>query len=160
MHTLLLPQDRLHPHDFVKTGVVHIHDYQLYAVEKWIVDRHRQVTLLVVYTGDPTHNITLSSYTPSSSLTPDDAQAAWDRAISLLRADGAKPKQVWSHSISPWMRTHSGRLNMVSLWSPLWLTFAQTIPSFKFQAEISSLSRTSYTQILIYCVWAAVAGRH
>ncbi|KAF9534307.1 hypothetical protein CPB83DRAFT_844022 [Crepidotus variabilis] len=89
---LLLPQHRLHPQGFVCTEQnIQISDYQLYAVEKWLVDRSRQLTLLVVYTGDPTHRITLSAYSPDTTA---DSETVWDNAIALLRADGAKPKQT------------------------------------------------------------------
>ncbi|KAJ3536914.1 hypothetical protein NMY22_g5826 [Coprinellus aureogranulatus] len=59
----------------------------MYAVEKWIVDRSRTVHVLLVYTGDPEHRITLSQYTPR---TPQD----YDKAVHVLRRDGARPKQT------------------------------------------------------------------
>ena len=68
--------------------------YQLYAVEKRIVERNRSVSLLVVYTGDPTHTITLTALVPAPRLSQLDALAQWDQAILHLRADGAKPKQT------------------------------------------------------------------
>ena len=68
--------------------------YQLYAVEKRIVERNRPVSLLVVYTGDPTHTITLTSLVPAPHLSQSDSLAQWDQAILHLRADGAKPKQT------------------------------------------------------------------
>ncbi|KAF9567298.1 hypothetical protein CPC08DRAFT_703209 [Agrocybe pediades] len=63
-----------------------IQSYQLYAVEKWILQR-RHTTLLVVYTGNPEHTITLDAYEP-------DSQDVWDSTIAVLRADGARPRQT------------------------------------------------------------------
>jgi hypothetical protein len=68
--------------------------YQLYAVEKRIVERNRPVSLLVVYTGDSTHTITLTALVPAPHLSQSDSLAQWDQAILHLRADGAKPKQT------------------------------------------------------------------
>ena len=65
-----------------------IPQYQLYAVEKWIVQR-KPNTFLVVFTGIPDHAITLDAYVPDPA---HDPVAAWNAAIALLRADGAKPK--------------------------------------------------------------------
>ena len=36
---------------------IELEGYQMYAVEKWIVERDRPVTVLVVYTGDPAHKV-------------------------------------------------------------------------------------------------------
>lgn len=36
--------------------------YQVYAVEKWIVERNRPMTLLTVYTGDPSHKARVAGY--------------------------------------------------------------------------------------------------
>ncbi|KAF9462668.1 hypothetical protein BDZ94DRAFT_1194337 [Collybia nuda] len=66
----------------------------MYAVEKWIVERNRPTTVLAVYTGDPTHTISLTAFAPSPTLSPHDAQAQWDSAIQILRRDGARPKQT------------------------------------------------------------------
>lgn len=59
----------------------------MYAVEKWIVDRSRPLHVLLVYTGDPDHHITLSRYTPHS-------QEDYDLAVHRLRRDGARPKHT------------------------------------------------------------------
>ncbi|KAF9009063.1 hypothetical protein BDQ17DRAFT_1422232 [Cyathus striatus] len=69
-----------------------IDGYQLYAVEKWIVQRTRPVTVLAVYTGDPDHKITVAALAPSSSLSPQEAKREWEKALHHLRADGARPK--------------------------------------------------------------------
>jgi hypothetical protein len=101
--------------DVVSTELV-VEGYQLYAVEKWLVDRERPIVTLTVYTGDPTHKvrvyavrlldpahltlrqITVSVLAPSGSLSPQDAAAEWDRALLLLRRDGARPRNVRHHS--------------------------------------------------------------
>ena len=106
-----------------------IQGYQVYAVEKWsasfyysslesfpnlrlsrIVERNRPVTVLTVYTGDPSHKvsppppvtpssnihnqITVTALSPSSSLTPADAKSEWENALHHLRRDGARTKEV------------------------------------------------------------------
>ncbi|KAI0765510.1 hypothetical protein BC629DRAFT_1596637 [Irpex lacteus] len=68
--------------------------YQIYAVEKWVVDRHRPVTVLTVLTGDPNHKITVTAISPSSNLSSIEAQLEWEKAIHLLRRDGARPKET------------------------------------------------------------------
>lgn len=45
--------------DVVSTELI-VEGYQLYAVEKWLVDRDRPVVTLTVYTGDPAHKVRLS----------------------------------------------------------------------------------------------------
>jgi len=102
MHLLLPKSTHTSPSDYIglplnfqiTTNDVLITGYQLYAVEKWIVERNRPVSLLVVYTGDPTHTITLTALQPSPHISQSDALAQWDQAILHLRADGAKPKQT------------------------------------------------------------------
>lgn len=64
-----------------------IDGYQLYAVEKWIVDRKRSLPVLTVYTGHPEHTI------PVVSLSPENDEE-WEKAIHHLRRDGARPKQT------------------------------------------------------------------
>ncbi|KAJ8468511.1 hypothetical protein ONZ45_g15736 [Pleurotus djamor] len=66
---------------------IQLDGYQLYAVEKWIVDRKRTLPVLTVYTGHPEHTI------PVVSLAPESAEE-WDKAIHYLRRDGARPKQT------------------------------------------------------------------
>jgi hypothetical protein len=73
--------------DAVPNGDLNVAEYQMYAVEKWIVDRSRPIQVLLVYTGVPSHSITLTSYTPSS-------QDEYDKALHQLRRDGARPKQT------------------------------------------------------------------
>ncbi|KAJ7276422.1 hypothetical protein B0H12DRAFT_1318853 [Mycena haematopus] len=72
---------------------VELEGYQIYAVQKWIVERDRPVTVLTVYTGDPAHKITVTALTPAPTLSPADAAAEWDKAILHLRRD-ARPKQT------------------------------------------------------------------
>ncbi|KAJ6613421.1 hypothetical protein B0H10DRAFT_2436451 [Mycena sp. CBHHK59/15] len=67
--------------------------YQIYAVEKWIVERDRPVTALTVYTGDPANKIIVTALSPSPALSPADAAADWDKAILHLRRD-ARPKET------------------------------------------------------------------
>ncbi|KAJ6485040.1 hypothetical protein C8R47DRAFT_1217080 [Mycena vitilis] len=67
--------------------------YQIYAVEKWIVERDRPVTVLTVYTGDPAHKITVTALSPAAGLSPAEATAEWDKAILHLRRD-ARPKET------------------------------------------------------------------
>ncbi|KDQ64523.1 hypothetical protein JAAARDRAFT_187846 [Jaapia argillacea MUCL 33604] len=71
-----------------------IEGYQLYAVEKWIVERTRPVTVLTVYTGNPEHKITVTALSISTSLTGHDARQEWDKALHSLRRDGARPKDT------------------------------------------------------------------
>ena len=61
--------------------------FQLYAVEKWLVDRSRPLTLLTVYTGHQHHILPVAAYA-----TPD--QASWDRIISFLKRDGARQRET------------------------------------------------------------------
>ncbi|KAF7331989.1 hypothetical protein MKEN_00079200 [Mycena kentingensis (nom. inval.)] len=72
---------------------VQLDGYQIYAVEKWITERDRPVTCLTVYTGDPAHKITVTALRPSSSLSPTEATAEWDKAILHLRRD-ARPRDT------------------------------------------------------------------
>lgn len=83
---LLLPHQNRVPDDFSlhRENIVLSH-YQLYAVEKYILQRTPFRQLLVVYTGDPAHTVTFDSFTPTN-------QAAWATTVATLRADGAKPK--------------------------------------------------------------------
>jgi hypothetical protein len=81
---LLLPQDSVCPSGFTQQARdVHLSEYQLYAVEKWIVDRDRLSSLLIVYTGDPIHSIRLTPYRADNASLP-----------LSLRADGAKPRHT------------------------------------------------------------------
>ncbi|KAF8913919.1 hypothetical protein CPB84DRAFT_1840695 [Gymnopilus junonius] len=88
MHrVLLLPQQSPAPPRFRPTALSFpIPQFQLYAVQRWLVQR-RHITLLVVYTGNDAHTITLHAFVP-------DSPAVWDDTIARFRADGAKPKQT------------------------------------------------------------------
>lgn len=106
MHLLLPKSTHTSANDYIGlplnfqivTNNILIPGYQLYAVEKRIVERNRPVSLLVVYTGDPTHTITLTALVPAPHLSQSESLAQWDQAILHLRADGAKPKQT-SHGV-------------------------------------------------------------
>ncbi|KAJ3741121.1 hypothetical protein DFH05DRAFT_305490 [Lentinula detonsa] len=61
--------------------------YQMYAVDKWVLDR-QQVPILVVHTGDAAHKITVSALSPPS-------QTDWDTVLAWLkRHANAKPKET------------------------------------------------------------------
>ncbi|KAJ7700120.1 hypothetical protein B0H17DRAFT_1196110 [Mycena rosella] len=77
----------------IVTDRLELEGYQIYAVEKWIVDRDRPVIVLTVYTGDPAHKITVTALRPSASLSPAEATAEWDKAILHLRRD-ARPRET------------------------------------------------------------------
>ncbi|KAG6854767.1 hypothetical protein C0991_001194 [Blastosporella zonata] len=78
----------------ISNNNLHVHGYQMYAVEKWILERNRPVTVLLVYTGDPAHKISVFALSPLPELSPTEAQAEWDKALQHLRRDGARPKET------------------------------------------------------------------
>ncbi|CAK5263049.1 unnamed protein product, partial [Mycena citricolor] len=80
-------------HFEVATERIELDGFQIYAVEKWIVDRNRAVTCLTVYTGDPAHRIIVTALRPAASLSPAEAHAEWDKAIQHLRRD-ARPRET------------------------------------------------------------------
>ncbi|KAF7352772.1 hypothetical protein MVEN_01243800 [Mycena venus] len=80
-------------HFEIVTERLELEGYQIYAVEKWIVERDRPVTVLTVYTGDPAHKITVTALSPATSLSPAEATAEWDKAILHLRRD-ARPRDT------------------------------------------------------------------
>lgn len=91
---LLLPTPAtpgLHWH--VLNEHVLLEGYQLYAVERWIVQKDRLTPLLVVFTGDMSHTVSLSAVQPSSSLSEKEQMFQWDHVIELLR-DNARPKET------------------------------------------------------------------
>lgn len=73
---------------------VKLSGYQIFAVEKWIVERTRAITLLTVYTGDPKDTINVTALAPLSSLSAQEAQKEWEKAIHDLRKDGARPRET------------------------------------------------------------------
>lgn len=96
MHVLLLPTEsvRLNIGSWVPTGNdIQLEGYQLYAVEKWIVDRTKPVELLIVYTGDQSHKISLTPLSPSPSLPQKQAEAQWEKTLHHLRRN-ARPKET------------------------------------------------------------------
>ncbi|KAG9317280.1 hypothetical protein JVU11DRAFT_1475 [Chiua virens] len=69
--------------------------YQVYAVEKWIVERTRPVTVLTVYTGDPSHKIVVTALSPVSSITSVEAELEFKAAVQHLRKqNGARPRET------------------------------------------------------------------
>ncbi|KAF8450735.1 hypothetical protein L210DRAFT_2408267 [Boletus edulis BED1] len=69
--------------------------FQMYAVEKWIVERTRPVTVLTVYTGDPSHKIVVTALSPVSSMTSAEVEAEFKVAVQHLRKqDGARPRET------------------------------------------------------------------
>ncbi|KAJ7129648.1 hypothetical protein C8R44DRAFT_850755 [Mycena epipterygia] len=76
----------------IVTDRIELEGFQIYAVEKWIVERDRPVPLLSVYTGDPAHKITVTALSPAASLSSAEATAEWDKAILHLRRD-ARPRE-------------------------------------------------------------------
>lgn len=73
---------------------VELQGYQMYAVEKWIVERVRPVTVLIVYTGDPSHKITVTVLKPAGYLTHQEGELELKLSVQHLRKDGARPKQT------------------------------------------------------------------
>lgn len=132
MNTILLP---FHPPGFrLADSNIHLPDFQLYAVEKWLVDRSRQLTTLVVYTGDPAHTITLSAYSP-------DSPAIWDSTMTLLRADGAKPKQVRSLNDQLCLR-----ISLTSIFTdPAWHPYGHFFSAFQVGLHHSSYSKWRFS---------------
>ncbi|KAK9900836.1 hypothetical protein P389DRAFT_208263 [Cystobasidium minutum MCA 4210] len=70
-----------------------LHEYQLYAVEQWVVDRAKQVPIIVVSTNDSSHKILVDVWTPRAD-TIEEKVAIWDKAITMVGSDGARPKQT------------------------------------------------------------------
>lgn len=73
---------------------VELQGYQMYAVEKWIVERIRPVTVLIVYTGDSSHKITVTVLKPADCLTHQEGELELKLSVQHLRKDGARPKQT------------------------------------------------------------------
>ncbi|KAF8640106.1 hypothetical protein AX17_001342 [Amanita inopinata Kibby_2008] len=90
-HVLLLPLQSTRRTDSLALRLVHprllLRGFQLYAVEKWLVDRSRPLTLLAVYTGHHDHLLPVAAYT-----TPD--KSSWDNLISFLKRDGARQRET------------------------------------------------------------------
>ncbi|KAL4075844.1 hypothetical protein J3A83DRAFT_4487427 [Scleroderma citrinum] len=70
--------------------------YQVYAVEKWIVERTRPVTVLTVYTGDPSHKAGGLGFPSSLSRLPySEAELEFTTAVQHLRKQvDARPKEI------------------------------------------------------------------
>ncbi|KAF7790804.1 hypothetical protein EIP86_001761 [Pleurotus ostreatoroseus] len=73
---------------------IELEGYQIYAVEKWVVERKRPVTVLTVFTGDPNHKITVTALSPVPSLSQVECVLEWEKALHHLRRDGARPKET------------------------------------------------------------------
>ncbi|KAF8655267.1 hypothetical protein AX16_003168 [Volvariella volvacea WC 439] len=67
--------------------------FQMYAVEKWIVER-KPITVLTVYSGNPQHKITVTSLVPSKELSHSEAQEEWEKAIRHLQRQGTRAKET------------------------------------------------------------------
>ncbi|KAG8900905.1 hypothetical protein FRB99_005674 [Tulasnella sp. 403] len=63
--------------------------FQLYAVEKWVVQRTKLLTTIVVYTGDEKDKIWVTVLRPS-----EDSLDELNIAVQKLRQDGARPKET------------------------------------------------------------------
>ncbi|EJD53733.1 hypothetical protein AURDEDRAFT_180156 [Auricularia subglabra TFB-10046 SS5] len=68
--------------------------YQIYAVEKWVVERKALPVCVSVFTGKPEHKITVTVLAPRAELSEHDAAAELEKAIQLFRKDGARPKET------------------------------------------------------------------
>lgn len=69
--------------------------YQVYAVEKWIVERNRPMTLLTVYTGDPSHKMIVTALSPMAELPYPEAVEEFTAAVQHLRKQvGGRPKEI------------------------------------------------------------------
>ncbi|KLO06904.1 hypothetical protein SCHPADRAFT_860844 [Schizopora paradoxa] len=68
--------------------------YQIYAVEKWIVERNRKVALLSVYTGDMKDKINVTALAPISSLPRSEQDDEWQSTMHDLRREGARPRET------------------------------------------------------------------
>ncbi|KIJ56680.1 hypothetical protein M422DRAFT_22838 [Sphaerobolus stellatus SS14] len=71
-----------------------VRGFQIHAVEKWIVERGRLVNVICVYTGDQSHKIHVTVLSPYVTLKEDQAQAEFDKALYMLRRDGARPRET------------------------------------------------------------------
>jgi len=76
----------------VRRGLT-LSEFQLYAVEQWVVDRARPTSLIVVSTNDPAHKIIVDILTPKAE-TAAQQSAIWERSMLKARTDGARPKQT------------------------------------------------------------------
>lgn len=68
--------------------------YQIYAVEKWVVERKALPVCVSVFTGKPEHKITVTVLAPRAELSEHEAAAELEKAIQLFRKDGARPKET------------------------------------------------------------------
>ncbi|KAG8910566.1 hypothetical protein FRC01_006257, partial [Tulasnella sp. 417] len=67
--------------------------FQLYAVEKWVVQREKLISNIAVYTGDEKDKIYVTVLRPSSYLSEEETLEEFHRAVQKLRKDGARPKE-------------------------------------------------------------------
>ncbi|KAH8830928.1 hypothetical protein DL96DRAFT_1707720 [Flagelloscypha sp. PMI_526] len=80
--------------DIIATEEVELQGFQLYAVEKWIVERTRPIISLVIQTGDASHKIKCTALKLSPSLSKEKAKKQWDTAMAHLRRGGTRPVQT------------------------------------------------------------------
>ncbi|KIM25568.1 hypothetical protein M408DRAFT_331115 [Serendipita vermifera MAFF 305830] len=78
----------------IEQDATELEGYQMYAVEKWVVDRSKFMKVVIVFTGNPQDVITVTVITPSATLRNDQAQEEYDGAVRELRRDGARPRQT------------------------------------------------------------------
>jgi hypothetical protein len=91
-----------------------------------VTERSRPVIVLVVYTGDPSHKvhtlagyipgtpshsaqITVTALSPSTSLTPREAEEEWQKGLYDLRRDGARPREVYTQPSFAFSRSDIAR---------------------------------------------------
>jgi hypothetical protein len=79
-----------------------IDSYQIYAVEKWIVDRNRPIVTLAVYTGNPSHKVPVALSPSPCSQPPDNSHCIHTlrlsfppRSIRGMESCPPAPAQGW-----------------------------------------------------------------
>ncbi|KAG0080948.1 hypothetical protein BGZ90_010714 [Linnemannia elongata] len=65
--------------------------YQIYLVEQWAIERNREVATAVSFTGDPIHQILVTSITIEH---PNVHCPRLEKVFEKLRKEGAKPKET------------------------------------------------------------------
>ncbi|KIO25022.1 hypothetical protein M407DRAFT_211329 [Tulasnella calospora MUT 4182] len=68
--------------------------FQLYAVEKWVVQREKLISTIAVYTGDEKDKIYVTVLRPAPYLSEEETLEEFHRAVQKLRKDGARPKET------------------------------------------------------------------
>ncbi|KAF9908548.1 hypothetical protein EC991_009693 [Linnemannia zychae] len=65
--------------------------YQIYLVEQWAIERNREVATAVSFTGDPVHQILVTTITIEH---PNVVCPRLEKVFEKLRKEGAKPKEA------------------------------------------------------------------